>query len=114
MLQQSTGQSKNAEEQTANQLHKFADNASKRYQRMLKWMEAEGTMDDKHKLEKMRATIRMAKASALSHQRFGEAAEVDATDTEKAALVQAQEMLKNAREACEGVGQKDKDQLEYE
>jgi len=112
MLQKSTGHSKNAEEQTAKQLHKFADNATKRYQRMLKWMEAEATMDDKHKLEKVKATMRMAKASALSHQRFGEVAEDEAADAEKSVLVQAQLLLKHARDACEGVSQKD--QLEHE
>jgi len=114
-LQKSTGQTKGAEEQTAQQVHKYADNAMKRYRRVLKWMEAEANMDDKHKLEKVKATMRMAKALALSHQRFGEAAEAEAGDAEKSALVRAQSLVRSTEyvlDACEGASQKDK--LEYE
>jgi len=115
-LQKSTGQTKDAEEQTAGQVHKFADNAMKRYRRLLKWIEAEANMDDKHRLEKVRATLRMAKASALSHHRFGEAAEADADDSEKSALIKAQSLLRSTKyllDACEGAASQ-KDTLEYE
>merc|ERR1711957_729468 len=58
--------------------------------------------------------MRMAKASALSHRRFGEAAGVEANDAEQASLVQAQSLLKQAFEACEGVSEKDKPKMVYE
>jgi hypothetical protein len=93
-LRKSTEDSKGAEAHVAEQVHKFARNADRRYRRALRWLDADPSKDDrKMQLEQCTLRMRLAKAMALSHQRFGEAAEADAGDDEKAALSEARELL---------------------
>jgi len=94
-LSKSTGQTKEAEANVANQVHKFASNAARRFRRALKWLAADNQEDPKIKLEIANVQVKLAKASTLSHQRFGEAAEGDASAGEKQALEEAQELLRN-------------------
>merc|ERR1712137_1315376 len=51
--------------------------------------------DRKFKLERGTVQMRLAKASTLSHQRFGDQAETDATEEEKTAVKEALELLKD-------------------
>merc|ERR1719373_474662 len=51
-LRKSTGDSKDAEAHVSGQVHKFANNASRRYRRALKWLDADDKQDKKIKLEK--------------------------------------------------------------
>eukprot|EP00927_Polykrikos_kofoidii_P013994 TRINITY_DN160_c0_g2_i2.p1 TRINITY_DN160_c0_g2~~TRINITY_DN160_c0_g2_i2.p1 ORF type:complete len:653 (-),score=187.90 TRINITY_DN160_c0_g2_i2:181-2139(-) len=94
MMRKSTDDSKEAEEHVAGQVHKFAYNAVRRYRRALTWAEKENSADKKIVLEVATLKMHLAKAMALSHQRFGEAMEkADADDKEKKALADAQELL---------------------
>jgi len=92
-LSKSTGQTKDAEAHVAGQARKFANNAARRYTRALKWIEADENQDQKLKLEKSTVQMRLAKASVLTHQRYGEAADVDASPEEKEALKNAEQLL---------------------
>jgi hypothetical protein len=92
-LKKSTDDSKGAEAHVAGQVHQFANNAHRRYGRVLKWIEAEGAADAKRKLEKATVQMRYAKALVLKHQRFGEAAESEVEGEEKQALEEAQNQL---------------------
>lgn len=94
MLRKSTGDSKDAEAHVSGQVHKFANNATRRYRRALKWLEADENQDKKIKLERSTVQMRLAKASTLAHQRFGDAAEAEATEEEKTAVTEALELLK--------------------
>jgi len=99
-LKKSTGDSKDAEAHVAAQVHKFANNASRRLRRALKWIESGGeAMDsegEKVKVEEATLRMRLAKASTLAHFRFGDAAEAEASEEEKEALREAQVLLKDA------------------
>jgi len=92
MMRKSTSDSVQAEEHVASLVHKFANNAVRRYRRALKWSDAEENQDKKIKNEKSTLGMRLAKASALGNMRFGENPG-DATDTEKKALKEALELL---------------------
>lgn len=83
----------------ADQVHKFANNAAKRYRRALKWIEADDQEDRKLQLEKCTVQIRLAKSSTLAHQRFGESAEAEAPEDEKVAIKEALDILKQVLEA---------------
>jgi len=102
-LRKSTGDSKGAEAHVAEQVHKFAGNAARRYRRALRWLEADNQDDRKIKLEKGTLGMRVAKAETLSHQRFGEEAEGEASKEEKAALQGAREMLKEVLATSEAL-----------
>jgi hypothetical protein len=102
MLQKSTSQSKGAEAQVAAEVHKFAKNASRRYRRALRWLEAEGHEDHKTKLEKSTLQMSLAKASTLAYQRFGEDAG-EASEEEKRAVQEAKELLAEALPNCEAL-----------
>mmetsp|Transcript_146707 Transcript_146707/g.365835 ORF Transcript_146707/g.365835 Transcript_146707/m.365835 type:complete len:647 (+) Transcript_146707:101-2041(+) len=103
MLKKSTGDSKDAEANAQSQVHKFATNAARRYRRTLKWIEADEQDDRKIKLEKATVQMRLAKASTLSHARFGDAAEAEATEDEKNAIKEALELLKECLAASESL-----------
>jgi len=94
MLRKSTGDSKDAEAHVQSQVHKFANNAARRYRRTLKWIEVDSQDDRKMKLEKATVQMRLAKASTLSHARFGDSAEAEATEEEKQAIKEALDLLK--------------------
>lgn len=95
MLRKSTEDSKGAETHVADQVHKFAFNAERRYRRALKWVDMDDQKEDrKMMLEQATLRVRLAKASALAHQRFGESAhETPASEDEKAAVREALELL---------------------
>eukprot|EP00928_Gymnodinium_smaydae_P033008 TRINITY_DN23762_c0_g1_i1.p1 TRINITY_DN23762_c0_g1~~TRINITY_DN23762_c0_g1_i1.p1 ORF type:complete len:712 (-),score=148.44 TRINITY_DN23762_c0_g1_i1:180-2315(-) len=95
-LQKSTESSKDAEAHVAKEVVKFSNNAIRRYRRTLSWLEKETQDEKKVILEKATVQMRLAKSTALAHQRFGTAAEGDATEEEKQALAEAQELLKEA------------------
>lgn len=111
MLRKSTDDSKDAEAHVSGQVHKFANNAARRYRRALKWIEADDQEDRKIKLEKCTVQMRLAKASSLGHQRFGAAAEADANEEENTAVKEALDLLKQVLVAAEALKN---DDLVYE
>jgi len=110
-LQKSTGTSKDAEEHVAEQVHKFAYNAERRYRRAMRWLEEEQSGDKKMKLEKGTLAMRLAKAGTLAYQRFGQAAEGGASDDEKKSVQEAHNLLKEVLELGESM---DNEQMVYE
>lgn len=92
-LQKSTDNSKGAEAHVAEQVHKYAFNAMRRYRRALKWIETESQEDRKIKLEKCTLGMRLAKAESLLHARFGDASEKAASEEEVKALLEARRLL---------------------
>jgi len=110
-LQKSTGTSKDAEAHVAEQVHKFAYNAERRYRRALRWLEAEQSSDKKIKLEKGTLGMRLAKAGPLAYQRFGEATEGAASSDEKKSVDEARTLLKEVLELGESM---DNEQMVYE
>jgi len=101
-LRKSTGDSKGAEAHVAEQVHKFAGNAARRYRRGLRWLEADDQEDRKIRLEKGTLQMRLAKAQALSFQRFGEDAG-EASEEERRALAEARALLDQVLEASEAL-----------
>jgi len=91
-MRKSTGDSQEAEQHVATQVHKFAKNAMRRYTRVLKWVDKENQEDKKMKMEGTTLRMRLAKVKALAHQRFGENAG-EATEVEKTALADARLLL---------------------
>jgi len=110
-LRKSTGDSKGKEAAVADQVHKCSNNAIRRYRRALPWLEAEKKDDRKIQLEKATVQMRLAKASALFHQRFGDAAEENMPESEKKALDEARQLLKDVLEASESLANEN---LKYE
>lgn len=103
-LRKSTEDTKDAEAQVAEQVHKFANNAARRYRRALRWIESgDGEEDRKIKLEKSTVAMRLAKAEALSHQRFGAAGEKEASKEEKEALTEARSLLSQVLQTGEAL-----------
>jgi len=102
-LRKSTDDSKEAEQHVATQVHKFAGNATRRYRRALRWLEADDQQDKKVKLEKATLGMRLAKAMTLSHQRFGDAAQGEPLEEEKKALEEAMVLLKEVNETGEAL-----------
>jgi len=92
-LRKSTEDTKDAEAHVAEQVHKFSNNASRRYRRALKWLSEDSQDDRKMRLEKGTLSMRLAKAEALRHARFGAAADGEAGEAEKAALKEAKDLL---------------------
>jgi len=103
-LSKSTNQTKDAEAHIASEVKKAANNAARRYRRSLEWLQSEDQEDRKIKGERSTVQMRLAKASALAHQRFGEAAEAEATEEEKLALAEALKMLEDVHTAAEASG----------
>eukprot|EP00927_Polykrikos_kofoidii_P013997 TRINITY_DN160_c0_g4_i2.p1 TRINITY_DN160_c0_g4~~TRINITY_DN160_c0_g4_i2.p1 ORF type:complete len:653 (-),score=185.29 TRINITY_DN160_c0_g4_i2:170-2128(-) len=102
MMQKSTDDSKDAEHHVAEKVHKCAFNAARRYRRALTWAEKENSEDKKILLEIATLKMHLAKAMALSHQRFGEAMEkTDADEAEKKALADAQALLSQVFQKAE-------------
>jgi len=102
MMRKSTSDSAEAEQHVADQVHKFAINASRRYRRALKWAEKENPEEKKIKLEAATLKMRLAKAEALAHQRFSEEQmKKEATPEEKKALVEAKTLLGQVLETAE-------------
>eukprot|EP00931_Biecheleriopsis_adriatica_P017283 TRINITY_DN12440_c0_g1_i1.p1 TRINITY_DN12440_c0_g1~~TRINITY_DN12440_c0_g1_i1.p1 ORF type:complete len:669 (-),score=187.03 TRINITY_DN12440_c0_g1_i1:36-1985(-) len=111
MLRKSTEDSKGAEAHVAEQVHKFAYNAERRYRRGLKWLEMDDKKDDrKMQLEMATVRMRLANAVSLAHRRFGEDPP-PATDAEKAALKEARELLAEVLKASEALNN---DTVKYE
>lgn len=104
MLRKSTDDSKEAEIKTQDQVHKYANNAARRYRRALGWLEKDQADDKKAKMEKATLSMRLAKASTLAHQRFGDSAAAEAGDSEKAALAEALQLLSHVEEAASALG----------
>jgi len=109
-MRKSTADSQDAEQHVASQVHKFARNAARRYRRVLEWVEKDDQDDRKIKLEKITLAMRLAKAQALAHQRFGEQPG-EPTDEEKAAVGEARALLKGALDSAEELG---KDTMVFE
>ncbi|CAJ1341343.1 unnamed protein product, partial [Effrenium voratum] len=97
-----TYDSKGAELHVADQVHKFAYNAERRYRRALKWIEMDKKEDRKLQLEQATLRMRLAKAMSLRHMRFGENPE-PATDDEKAALKESQDLLAEVLQVSEAL-----------
>jgi len=110
-LSKSTGQTKDAEAHVAAQVHKFGNNATRRYRRALKWLEADNQEDNKIKMEKCTVSVRLAKAMTITHSRFGEAAEAEPAEQEKEALAEAKTLLAEVLVDAEALGN---DNLAYE
>lgn len=110
-LRKSTSDSKGAEDHVAAQVHQHANNAFRRYNRVLKWIEATGDKDDKAKLEKAKVQMRLAKALVLKHHRFGEAAEAEVEAEGKEAQQEAQGLLRQVLAEGEAL---DNENLTYE
>jgi hypothetical protein len=100
MMRKSTADSVDAEQHVSDQVHKFAKNAARRYGRALRWAEKENPAETKIKLEATTLKMRLAKATALAHQRFGEAPK-EATAEEKKALQEARELLEQVFRTAE-------------
>eukprot|EP00933_Yihiella_yeosuensis_P045101 TRINITY_DN40419_c0_g1_i1.p1 TRINITY_DN40419_c0_g1~~TRINITY_DN40419_c0_g1_i1.p1 ORF type:complete len:650 (-),score=189.35 TRINITY_DN40419_c0_g1_i1:159-2108(-) len=101
-LRKSTEDSKGAEQNVADQVHKFAYNAVRRYRRALKWLEVDPTKEErKMQLEMCTVKMRLAKGASLQHQRFGEAGNEEASAEEKAALKEANELLQQVLKVSE-------------
>jgi len=94
-LRKSTEDSKGAEAHVAEQVHKFATNASRRYRRALRWLKEDKQDDRKIRLEQGTLSMRLAKSESLKHARFGAAAEGEASEDEKKALQEAKDLLKD-------------------
>jgi len=110
-MRKTTDDTVGAIEQVADQVHKFANNAVRRYRRARAWLGADNQDNVKVKMETANTTMKLAKAQALACQRFGPAAEKKAGDEEKKALADAREMLSGVLKAAEDM---DKEQLKYE
>eukprot|EP00927_Polykrikos_kofoidii_P076591 TRINITY_DN73656_c0_g1_i1.p1 TRINITY_DN73656_c0_g1~~TRINITY_DN73656_c0_g1_i1.p1 ORF type:complete len:652 (+),score=151.49 TRINITY_DN73656_c0_g1_i1:84-2039(+) len=96
-IRKSTEGSKEAEEHAAGQVRRFAFNAARRYRRALGWADKENAEDQEVSLLVAVLKMALAKATALSHQRFGPSAEKgEANDDEKKALTEAQDLLSQA------------------
>lgn len=103
-LSKSTEQTKDAEIHVASLCQKHAKNAERRYRRALSWLAQEDQADKKITSEKATVQVRLAKASSLVHQRFGPAAEGEASAEETRVLKEAQEMLEQVLVAAEAAG----------
>jgi len=95
----------------SDQVHKFAFNAVRRYRRAKSWLAVDDQKLNKVKVETANVTMKLAKAQALSHQRFGPDAEKKASEEEVAALKEAREMLQSVLSIAEEL---DKEQIKYE
>eukprot|EP00434_Breviolum_minutum_P003961 symbB.v1.2.003485.t1/scaffold198.1/size278664/1 len=94
--------SKSAEAHVAEQVHKFAYNAERRYRRSLKWIEMDQKEDRKIQLEQATLRMRLAKAMSLAHMRFGENPD-PATPAEKAALKEGRQLLAEVLKVSEAL-----------
>merc|ERR1712187_263061 len=92
-LHKSTEQTKGSEANHCSKVHNFACNATLRYLRSLNWIKTEDGESKKIKTETFLLQIRLAKALALAQKRFGDAAEGDASASEKEALEEARKVL---------------------
>lgn len=101
-LRKSTEDSKGAEAHVAEQVHKFAYNAERRYRRGLKWIEMDKKEDRKIQLEQATLRMRLAKAMSLAHMRFGENPE-PAPPAEKAALKEGRQLLAEVLKVSEAL-----------
>lgn len=102
-LRKSTNDSADAEEHVAGQVHKFANNAARRFSRALKWLEADGQEGKKEQTQRMNLQMKLAKANSLAHMRFGENPP-PASDAEKKALAESLDLLADVKKASEAVG----------
>jgi len=101
-LRKSTEDSKSAEAHVAEQVHKFAYNAERRYRRALKWIDMDKKEDRKIQLEQATLRMRLAKAMSLAHMRFGENPD-PATAAEKAALKEGRQLLSEVLKVSEAL-----------
>lgn len=111
-MKKTTDDTVGAIERVSDQVHKFANNAMRRFGRARAWLAADSNKDsNKVKMETANTAMRLAKAQALAFQRFGPAAEQKASDEEKKALAAARELLAGVLKSAEEM---DKEQLKYD
>lgn len=111
-MRKTTDDVKDAVQHVSDQVHKYANNAVRRYRRSRSWLAADENQDStKVKLEVANVAMRLAKSQALAHQRFGDAAQQAASESEKQALEEARTLLAAVLEAADAMG---KEQLKYD
>lgn len=109
-LRKSTGDSKDAEQKVADEVHRMASNASRRYRRLLRWLEQDDQSSKQIKSELNVVKMRLAKAQVLSHMRFGENPGAP-SEAEVAAVKEARELLKDVHDKAE---ENKEEKLQYE
>lgn len=110
-MRKTTDDTVGAIEQVAGMVHKFANNASRRYRRAQGWLAADKQEEKKVKVETAQCAMKLAKAQALAFQRFGPESDKKASDEEKKALGDARELLAKVLKTAEELSM---DQLKYE
>lgn len=110
-MRKTTDDTVGAIEHVADQVHKFANNAVRRFKRASAWLKVDNQDNNKVKLEMANCNMKLAKAQALAFQRFGPKAEEKASEEEKKALGDARELLADVLKSAEDM---DKEQLKYE
>jgi len=102
-LRKSTNDSAEAEDHVAGQVHKYAENAARRFARALKWIDVEGQAGKKEKTQKANLQMKLAKANSLSYMRFGENPP-PASEAEKKALSDSLSLLSDVKATSEAMG----------
>jgi len=98
--------------QVADMVHKYANNATRRFTRARQWLGEDEKQDsNKVKMETANCAMKLAKAKALAFQRFGPESEKKAGDEEKKALGDARALLEIVLKAAEEM---EKEQLKYD
>jgi hypothetical protein len=92
-MRKTTDDTVGAIEHVSDQVHKFANNAVRRFRRAQAWLKVDDQDSSKVKAELATTAIRLAKAQALSVQRFGPQAEQKPSEEEKKSLQEARDML---------------------
>lgn len=110
-MRKTTTDTVGAIDHVAEQVHKFANNAVRRFVRARNWLAQDKQDNNKVKVETVNTAMRLAKANALTVQRFGLQADTKPGDEEKKTLAAARDLLNGALKSAEEM---EKDQLKYE
>merc|ERR1712151_100072 len=110
-MRKTTDDTVGAIQHVADQVHKFSNNACRRYKRAKAWLGVDNQDQAKVKIEIANVNLKMAKAQALAYQRFGPAADQKASEEEVKAIKEAREMLAGVLKVAEDL---DKEALKYE
>jgi hypothetical protein len=110
-MRKTTDDTVGAIQHVADQVHKFSNNACRRYKRAKAWLGVDNQDQAKVKVETANVTLKMAKSQALAYQRFGPAADQKATEEEVKAIKEARDMLAGVLKVAEDL---DKEALKYE
>jgi len=110
-MKKSTDDTKDAVQHVADQVHKFANNACRRYKRAKAWLGVDDQENKKVIMETANVSMRLAKAQALACQRFGDALSNAASQEEKDALAEATKLLAEVLATAEST---EKEQLKYD